>query len=133
FTPLRSARMGMFTPAAPVSTESEPSNEAEERSEYAAEMTSEEMERQIADVMDASTGIGSPLEASVEESHESNAPSSTLDQAASRLETSAEVLANAARWQMLTGQLKVSGANDVAGVLGDVIRQTQAERGAQGL
>jgi hypothetical protein len=55
---------------------------------------------------------------------------SRFDQAAARLEQSAEALANVARLQMqvMLGQLKVSGGDHVAGVMGDVVRQTQAER-----
>src|SRR5262249_14894872 len=67
---LRRPVMGMSPPAAPATSDSVSNfSDAEERSGYAVEMTGEEMERQIADIMETSTGIGSPLEASVEEGH----------------------------------------------------------------
>ena len=133
FTPARARRTGMFTPLAAVSaseTERDPSEDRRqrERSDYAAEMNEEEMEQHVSDALSASTSSHSPLGAMVEQ--EGKGDLSRFDQAAARLEQSAEALANVARLQMqvMLGQLKVSGGGDVAGVMGDVVRQTQAER-----
>jgi hypothetical protein len=133
FTPARARRTGMFTPLAAVSaseTEGDPSEERRqrERSDYAAEMNEEEMEQHVSDALSASTGTHSPLGAMVEQ--EGKGDMSRFDQVAARLEQSAEALANVARLQMqvMLGQLKVSGGGDVAGVMGDVVRQTQADR-----
>lgn len=107
FTPIYPQRTGTFTPVAL------PENPAErQRSDYAAEMNEEELEQDIADSMRSG----------------GSAPPSRLDEAASRLEQAADALGVSARSQMLSGQLKVSGGENVAGVLGDVIRQTQIER-----
>lgn len=43
------------------------------------------------------------------------APNSRLDEAATRLEQAADALGNSARSQTLSGQLKVSGSENVAG------------------
>jgi hypothetical protein len=100
----------------------------QERSDYAAEMNSEEMEQHVTDALKASTGTHSTLGAMIERDGKSDM--SRFDQVAARLEQSAEALANVARLQMqvMLGQLKVSGGGDVAGVMGDVIRGMQAER-----
>ncbi len=111
FTPVYPQRTGTFTPV------SLPENQAEQQhSDYAAEMNEEELEQQIADTM----------------SSNGSAPDSRLDEAATQLEQAADALGNSARSQMLSGQLKVSGGENVAGVLGDVIRQAQAERNSTG-
>ncbi|GAB4549633.1 MAG: hypothetical protein OHK0023_14490 [Anaerolineae bacterium] len=133
FTPARARRTGMFTPVAsiPVNEGGEDKTDArrrQDRSDYAAEMNSEEMEQHVSDALKASTGTHSTLGAMMEK--DSKSDMSRFDQVAARLEASAEALANAARLQMqvMLGQLKVSGGGDVAGVLGDVIRGMQAER-----
>jgi hypothetical protein len=133
FTPARARRTGMFTPvaAAPLNEGGEDQTEArrhQERSDYAAEMNSEEMEQHVSDALKAFTGTHSTLGAMIERDGKSDM--TRFDQVAARLEQSAEALANVARLQMqvMLGQLKVSGGSDVAGVLGDVIRGMQAER-----
>ncbi len=134
FTPARARRTGMFTPVAAVplndTSEGEGKSDArrQERSDYAAEMNSEEMEQHVSDALKASTGTHSTLGAMMEKDGKSDM--SRFDQVAARLEASAEALANAARLQMqvMLGQLKVSGGGDVAGVMGDVIREMQTER-----
>jgi len=133
FTPAKARRTGMFTPVAsvPLNEGGEVQSDArrrQERSDYAAEMNSEEMEQHVSDALRASTGTHSPLGAMMEKDGKSDM--SRFDQVAARLETSAEALANAARLQMqvMLGQLKVSGGGDVAGVMGDVIRGMQTER-----
>jgi hypothetical protein len=100
----------------------------QDRSDYAAEMNSEEMEQHVSDALKASTGTHSTLGAMMEKDGKSDM--SRFDQVAARLEQSAEALANVARLQMqvMLGQLKVSGGGDVAGVMGDVIRGMQTER-----
>jgi hypothetical protein len=135
FTPARARRTGMFTPIASVplndTSEGEGKSDArrrQERSDYAAEMNSEEMEQHVSDALRASTGTHSTLGAMIERDGKSDM--SRFDQVAARLEASAEALANVARLQMqvMLGQLKVTGGGDVAGVMGDVIRGMQAER-----
>ena len=128
FSPLPRRRMGLFTPLASITdpspiaaTDSIETQRQRERSEYAAETTSEEMEQHITDVMRSAphSQTGSTQSGPSE--------GSRLEAVAARLEQSADALATAARAQMM-GQLKVSGSSDVASVIGDVIRQTQAER-----
>ncbi len=133
FTPARARRTGMFTPVAavPLNEGGEDKSDArrrQDRSDYAAEMNSEEMEQHVSDALKASTGTHSTLGAMIEKDGKSDM--SRFDQVAARLEASAEALANVARLQMqvMLGQLKVSGGGDVAGVMGDVIRGMQAER-----
>jgi hypothetical protein len=133
FTPARARRTGMFTPVAsiPMNEGGEDKSDArrrQDKSDYAAEMNSEEMEQHVSDALKASTGTHSTLGAMIERDGKSDM--SRFDQVAARLEASAEALANAARLQMqvMLGQLKVSGGGDVAGVMGDVIRGMQAER-----
>jgi hypothetical protein len=135
FTPGRARRTGMFTPVAAVplndTSEGEGKSDArrrQDRSDYAAEMNSEEMEQHVSDALKASTGTHSTLGAMIEQ--DGKGDMSRFDQVAARLEQSAEALANVARLQMqvMLGQLKVFGGGDVAGVLGDVIRGMQAER-----
>ena len=133
FTAARARRTGMFTPiaAVPLNEGAEDKTEAsrrQERSDYAAEMNSEEMEQHVSDALKTSTGTHSPLGAMIERDGKSDM--TRFDQVAARLEQSAEALANVARLQMqvMLGQLKVSGGGDVAGVMGDVIRGVQSER-----
>jgi hypothetical protein len=133
FTPARARRTGMFTPLAsvPLNEGSEDKSDArrrQDKSDYAAEMNSEEMEQHVSDALKASTGTHSTLGAMIEKDGKSDM--SRFDQVAARLEASAEALANVARLQMqvMLGQLKVSGGGDVAGVMGDVIRGMQMER-----
>jgi hypothetical protein len=133
FTPARARRTGMFTPVAavPLHEGGEDKTDArrrQDKSDYAAEMNSEEMEQHVSDALKASTGTHSTLGAMMEKDGKSDM--SRFDQVAARLEASAEALANVARLQMqvMLGQLKVSGGGDVAGVMGDVIRGVQAER-----
>jgi hypothetical protein len=129
FTPLQPRRMGMFTPIAPVESSTNSTDETtsemrrdEERSDYAAEMNEEELEQHVAEQMQSnrsSTG-GETGEMT------------RLGQVATALEKSAEALQRAAQMQLMLGQLQVSGGGNVAGVLGDTIRQTQAERARSG-
>jgi hypothetical protein len=133
FTPARARRTGMFTPVAsvPMNEGGEDKSDArrrQERSDYAAEMNSEEMEQHVSDALKTSTGTHSTLGAMME--RDGKGDMSRFDQVAARLEQSAEALANVARLQMqvMLGQLKVTGGGDVAGVMGDVIRGMQTER-----
>jgi hypothetical protein len=123
FTPSRSRRMGTFTPVA-TQPEDDATSRERQKSEYAAEMQGEEMEQHISETLRA---IGTPNTGD-------GTSTSRLDQAATRLESGAEALANAARTQALVGQLKVSGTDNVAGVLGDVLRGLKIEQpGAIGI
>ena len=133
FTPARARRTGMFTPIAAVTVNEgaeaqSDTHRRQERSDYAAEMNSEEMEQHVSDALTASTGTHSTLGAMIEKDGKSDM--TRFDQVAARLEGSAEALAQVARlhMQVMLGQLKVSGGGDVAGVLGDVIRGMQAEQ-----
>jgi hypothetical protein len=126
FTPSRSRRMGTFTPVA-TQPEGDVANRSErerQKSEYAAEMQGEEMEQHISETLRANKTQGTT----------DSATPSRLDQVATRLESGAEALANAARMQALVGQLKVGGTENVAGVLGDVLRGLKIEQpGATGI
>jgi hypothetical protein len=123
FTPSRSHRMGTFTPVA-TQPEDDATSRERQKNEYAAEMQGEEMEQHISETLRAnrtpSTGDGTGV--------------SRLDQVAARLESGAEALANAARTQALVGQLKVGGTENMAGVLGDVLRGLKIDQpGATGI
>lgn len=136
FMPARARRTGIFTPVASVSTDGgddkADARRSQERSDYAAEMNSEEMEQHVSDALRSSTGTNSTLGAMREQ--EGKTDMTRFDQVAARLEQSAEALANVARLQMqvMLGQLKVSGGDDVAGVMGDVVRGMQVERHQNG-
>jgi hypothetical protein len=126
---VRPRRMGIFTPISPVNEAQETTAPAassdmetrrqRERSDHAAEMNSEEMEQHISDVMRSNTGISSPLSSMTQENR-------TAD--TSRLEQAADALLRAAQMQMMLGQLRVTGAPNIAGVMGDVVGQVQQER-----
>ncbi|HUN08261.1 MAG TPA: hypothetical protein PLQ56_16765 [Aggregatilineales bacterium] len=124
FTPSRPRRMGTFTPVAQPDDEATSRDRERQKSEYAAEMQGEEMEQHISDTLRANPtpNLGD------------GASASRLDQVATRLESGAEALATAARSQTLVGQLKVGGTDNVAGVLGDVLRGLKIEQpGATGI
>jgi hypothetical protein len=134
---VRPRRMGMFTPISPVSETPAPAAGSDmetrrqrERSDHAAEMNSEEMEQHISDVMRSNTGISSPLGTMAQENNAGD--SDRLGQLATRLETTADLLARAAQMQMMLGQLRVTGAPNIAGVMGDVVGQVQRERQQDG-
>ncbi|MDX1992950.1 MAG: hypothetical protein SF029_11190 [bacterium] len=124
FRPVAPRRMGIFTPVSTVEPQGDTqverrAEQARQRSDYAAEMNSEEMEQHISEQLRANRpGVGGDL--------------TRFEQVAARLEQSAEAITRAVREQMLLGQLKVTGGGDVASVLGDVVRLTQAERIQQG-
>lgn len=133
---VRPRRMGTFTPISlvsekPESTAPAASSDMEarrqrERSDHNAEMVSEEMEQHISDALRAHTGTHSTLGSML-----------TQDRGAGgseRLEQAADALLRAAQMQMqlMLGQLKVAGVPNVAGVMGDVVGQVQAERGQSG-
>jgi len=132
FTPALPRRTGMFTPIAVVSettsSASDETNRQRERSDYAAEMNSEEMEQHVSNTLRSATGRSSALGTTMERDGQTDM--SRLNQVTARLEGSAEALAHAARLQMqvMLGQLKVTGGGDVGGVMGDVIRGMQTER-----
>ncbi|MBN8590672.1 MAG: hypothetical protein J0M33_02895 [Anaerolineae bacterium] len=124
FTPSRPRRMGTFTPVAQPEDDSTSREHERQKSEYAAEMQGEEMEQHISETLRTDKTGGAT----------DSTTASRLDQAATRLEGGAEALANAARTQALVGQLKVGGAENVAGVLGDVLRGLKIEQpGATGI
>jgi len=138
FTPARPRRMGLFTPVAALPSEASSTSEAvendtrqqRERSDYAAEMNGEEMEQHISAAMQPASAVPSTLGGMLE--REGQGGAARLDAAAGRLEVAAETLANAAQLGMRVGQLRVTGGNDVAGVLGDTVRGLHTERQREG-
>ncbi len=129
---VRPRRMGTFTPISPVSEIPEPTAPAassdtearrqRERSDYNAEMASEEMEQHLSDALRAHTGTHSTLGSML-----------TQDRGVGgneRLEQAADALLRAAQMQMqiMLGQLRVGGVPNVAGVMGDVVGQVQRDR-----
>lgn len=111
FVPIYPQRTGTFTPVS--LPEGRVNSQLEQqRSDYAAEMNEEELEQHLTNTLSKSD----------------SQPNSQMNDTATRLEQAADALGNTARSQMITGQLKVSGDDNVAGVLGSVIRQTLAER-----
>jgi hypothetical protein len=66
FTPARARRTGMFTPVASIPTneggeDKSDARRRQERSDYSAEMNSEEMEQHVSDALRSSTGTHSTL------------------------------------------------------------------------
>jgi hypothetical protein len=108
FTPVKRKRTGMFTPVAPTPTEAASDEElARERESYADDMRGEEMEQHMSELAQTTRGSG-------------GAGSGQMDNAAARLERSAEALERAAG--TMTGSLRVTGTADVSSVMGDVMR-----------
>ena len=131
---VRPRRMGTFIPVSPV-TETPPpataNHESEtrrqrERSDHPVEMQGEEMEQHISDTLRAHTGTHSTLGGMLAEDRGAGG--------SDRLEQAADALLRAAQMQMqiMLGQLRVAGVPNVAGVMGDVVGQVQAERGQSG-
>ncbi|MBZ0299392.1 MAG: hypothetical protein K8J31_06620, partial [Anaerolineae bacterium] len=125
---VRPRRMGTFIPISPApATTANHESEARrqlERSDHAAEMVSEEMEQHVSDALRAHTGAHSTLGSMLKEDRDAGG--------SERLEQAADALLRAAQMQMLVGQLRVAGVPNVAGVMGDVVGQVQAERGQSG-
>jgi hypothetical protein len=120
FTPVK--RMGTFTPVAPTeaSADEELAREREtdiDKSMFADDMRGEEMEQHMSDVAQSRGGS-------------SGTDSGAVDNAAARLERSAEALERAAG--TMTGSLRVAGTADVTSVMGDVMRLLGG-RGAAGV
>lgn len=111
----RPRRMGQFTPAEPLPFLDEQATE--QRSSYAAEMQGEEMEQHLSDVMRSATGIQSTLGDLLETDSQSD--TNELAQVTSQLE------AAATRLQLVAGQLQLTGYEDIASVMGDVIQTTE--------
>lgn len=119
-TPLIPRRIGHFTPSSTVDRD-----DHLDRQVYAAEMNGEEMEQHLSEQLRVNRVTGT-----------------TTDSALTGLEHAAESFNRVAQQlsqqpvqqpiQPLTGHLKVSGAENVAGVLGDVIHQ-QRNSGSEGL
>ena len=108
-------RIGHFTPSTTVDRDDH--HNQHDRQVYAAEMNGEEMEQHLSEQLRVNRVTGT-----------------TADSAPARLENAADSLNRVAQQlgQSLTGHLKVSGAENVADVLGDVIHQ-QRNRGSEGL
>ncbi len=121
--PMRSLRMGRFTPVASQSDLVSEVGRATQRSDYVEQETGEEMEQHITDVARSGQTSGGQKEAEA----------SRLDAVSSRLEGAAEGLERAARTLPVEGRLNVAGASNVASVMGDVIGLVQAARGGDSL
>jgi hypothetical protein len=144
FTPLHSRRMGTFTPLATagepsVSHPAEMQGEAieahvssvgaevrsqagqakadRERTDYADDMHGEEVEDRI-------TALGATLG--------EGQTGSALERAAGRLESAADAFSrtgtNTTSTQPMLGLMRVEGANNVAGVMGDFVSQMRVQR-----
>lgn len=111
-------RMGSFTPVGSPTPkpEIEQVDIARQRSDYHAEMVGEEMEQHISEVVRSSPSNTTQEPAT-----------SRLEGAAAQLERSAETFERA-----IFGQLKVTGVDNVASIMGDVVRQVASERVTQG-
>jgi hypothetical protein len=122
FTPARRQRVGMFTPVAlqptTITDEGQPDLQRDrQRSDYAAEMNSEEMEKHISETMQSNRTSALVGDAG---------GNSRLDGVAARLEDSADALMRSA---LMLGQLRVTGSDNVASVMGDVLRLARADGG----
>lgn len=160
FTPVRSRRMGAFTPleSAPVSPavvgEQSQTRAAVDRSQSAAEMQGEEVEERVSavgadvrsqagqaradrersdyaddmhgeEVEDRITSLG----ATMRPGQTGSSDTSALDRAAGRLASAAETLGRAVP---TLGLMRVEGANNVAGVMGDFVSQMRVQRTLDG-
>jgi len=92
-----------------------------ERSDYADDMHGEEVEDRI-----------SSLDATMHTGQTAGGDISALDRAAGRLSSAAEALGRSAGTQPMVGLMRVEGANNVAGVMGDFISQTRVQRTLDG-
>lgn len=120
--PSRSQRIGTFTPLAGIPTDQTPDSRAErEREDYANDMRGEEMEQHISATFQAA-----------EEQQASRSGADRIEAAADRLVQSAEALEQAADAIRMFGELRVSGAENVAGVMGDAVRSLTAQRAEVG-
>ena len=126
FTPVKRKRMGVFTPVPSASSDASAdetiADELErdvDKSVYADDIREEEMEEHITDVTRSTSGTGS-----------GKGDSDRIEDAAGRLERSAEALERAAGTMM--GSLRLSGSADVTSVMGDVMRLLGG-RGAAGV
>ena len=122
FSPIGSRRMGTFTPISRTAAEPPQDEElARERSDYASDLREEGMEQRIT----------TTLQAEEDEQTGKNDPERVED-AAARLERSAEMLERAADAMRMFGELRVSGTDNVASVMGDVVRGLATEHSESG-
>jgi len=171
FTPVRSRRMGTFTPldAAPfpLSSDNKQTGAADsqvgqtraavDRSQSAAEMQGEEVEERVSavgadvrsqagqaraerersdyaddmhgeEVEDRITSLG----ATMRPGQAGSSDTSALDRAAGRLGSAADALGRTAGSQPMLGLMRVEGANNVAGVMGDFVSQMRVQRTLDG-
>ncbi len=120
--PSQSRRMGTFTPLASTSTDQAQEVQAErEREDYANDMREEEMEQHISATLQAA-----------EEEEASKSGADRIEAAADRLVQSSEALEQAADAMQMFGELRVSGTENVAGVMGDAVRSLAATRAESG-
>jgi hypothetical protein len=118
FTPVRSPRLGRFTPVTPVEVVGEIES-ATQRSDSVEQETGEEMEQHITEVAQ---------ETEDKTSGARQGETARLDGVGNRLEQAADSLERAARALPVEGHLQVAGAANVASVMGDAISLIQAGR-----
>jgi hypothetical protein len=92
-----------------------------ERSDYADDMHGEEVEDRI-------TSLG----ATMRPGQAGSSDTSALDRAAGRLGSAADALGRTAGSQPMLGLMRVEGANNVAGVMGDFVSQMRVQRTLDG-
>jgi hypothetical protein len=93
-----------------------------ERSDYADDMHGEEVEDRI-------TSLGATLRTGQQAA---GGDTSALDRAAGRLASAADTLARSGGSQPTLGLMRVDGAHNVAGVMGDFVSQARVERALAG-
>ena len=119
---IRSRRMGTFTPIANApSAQAQDEQLERERADYASDMREEEMEQHISATMQAAEGDQS-----------SSSGANRIEAAADRLAQSAQALEQAAHSVRMFGELRVSGPENVAAVMGDAVRSLTDQRAESG-
>ena len=114
--------MGTFTPIANAPAAQAQDEQLErERADYASDMREEEMEQHISATMQAA-----------EDDQTSGGGANRIEAAADRLAQSAQALEQAAHSMRMFGELRVSGTENVAGVMGDAVRSLTEQRAESG-
>ncbi len=122
FLPAHPRRMGMFTPIGNEGTaQSRSSPDEREREAYASDMREEEMEQHISTTMQAA-----------EDQQASQNGVDRMESAGERLTQSAEALEQAADSLHAFGEMRMSGSENVAGVMGDALRSIYAQHTESG-
>ncbi|MEO8391401.1 MAG: hypothetical protein ABI700_00275 [Chloroflexota bacterium] len=123
FAPAHPRRMGMFTPLGSVSAEPSQSTTAErDQQADANDRRDEEMEPPLSTMIQAA-----------EDDQASQNGADRIESAAERLVQSAEALEQAADSMRVFGELRINGPENVAGVMGDALRNLSTQHTAHGL